>query len=259
VIVHTAAILDLPPPVADARLRYGADPHQFGDLWLPAQAGLHPVAIVVHGGFWRAKYGLDHLGHLCRELARQGIASWSLEYRRLGHAGGGWPGSCEDVRDGAAYLRTLAGRYPLDPDRAVALGHSAGGQLALWLAAQRCVPLRGVVSLAGVTDLRQAWQLGLSRGVVAEFLGGSPGEVPERYDRASPIELLPLGVPQRLVHGDLDDTVPAGMSRNYQAAARTRGDDAVLLALPGAGHFELIDPRAPEWDTVSQAVRQLLG
>ena len=241
------------------RLRYGGDPHQFGDLWLPAQAGLHPVAIVIHGGFWRAQYGLDHIGHLCRELARQGIATWSLEYRRIGHPGGGWPGTCEDVRDGAAYLRTLAGRYRLDPDRVVALGHSAGGHLALWLAAQRSVSLSGVISLAGVTDLRQAWRLGLGRRVVAEFLGGSPEEVPERYDLASPIELLPLGVPQRLVHGDLDDTVPCGMSRDYQAAAQAKGDDAVMAALPGAGHFELIDPHAPEWATVLQAVRQLLG
>ena len=240
-------------------IRYGADLHQFGDLWLPAEAGPHPVAIVIHGGFWRAQYGLDHIGHLCRELARQGIASWSLEYRRIGHPGGGWPGTCEDVRDGAAYLRTLAGRYRLDPDRVVALGHSAGGHLALWLAAQRSVPLTGVVSLAGVTDLRQAWRLGLGRGVVADFLGGSPAEVPERYDLASPIELLPLGVPQRLVHGDLDDTVPSGMSRDYQAAAHARGDDAVMVALAGAGHFELIDPHAPEWATVLQAVRQLLG
>jgi acetyl esterase/lipase len=241
------------------RLRYGAGPHQFGHLWLPAQAGLHPVAIVIHGGFWRAQYGLDHIEHLCRELARQGIASWGLEYRRIGHPGGGWPGTCEDVWDGAAYLPTLAARYRLDPDRVVVLGHSAGGHLALWLAAQHSVPLTGVVSLAGVTDLRQAWRLGLGRGVVAEFLGGSPEEVPERYDLASPIELLPLGVPQRLVHGDLDDTVPCGMSRDYQAAAMAMGDNAVLLTLAGAGHFEPIDPRAPEWATVLHAVRQLLG
>jgi len=254
----TPPLLDLAPPAADVRLRYGADPYQFGDLWLPPQAGLHPVAIVIHGGFWRAQYGLDHIGHLCRELARQGIASWSLEYRRVGHPGGGWPGSCEDVRDGAAYLRTLAGRYRLDPERAVALGHSAGGQLALWLAAQHCIPLSGVVSLAGVTDLRQAWRLRLGRGAVAEFLGRSPEEVPKRYDRASPIELLPLGVPQWLVHGDLDDTVPPGMSRDYQAAAQAKGDDAVLLALAGAGHFELIDPRTPECLTVLQRVQQLL-
>jgi acetyl esterase/lipase len=253
------SILDLTPATADARVRYGEDPHQFGDLWLPRQAGPHPVAIVIHGGFWRAQYGLDHIGHLCRELARQRIAAWSLEYRRIGHAGGGWPGSGEDVRDGAANLRALARHHELDLDRVVALGHSAGGQLALWLAAQHSTALRGVISLAGVSDLRQGWRLGLGGGVVGAFLGGSPEEVRERYDLASPIELLPLGVPQRLVHGDLDDTVPMAMSRDYQAAARASGDDAVLLALAGAGHLELIDPRAAEWATVLQAVVQLLG
>ena len=255
----STSILDLAPPAADARLRYGPDPNQFGDLWLPAQAGLHPVAIVIHGGFWRAHYGLEHIGHLCRELARQGIASWSLEYRRIGQPGGGWPGTCEDVRNGAAYLPSLARRYGLDAQRVAVVGHSAGGQLALWLGAQHSVPLRGVVSLAGVTDLREAWRLGLGRNVVAEFLGGSPEQVPERYGLASAIELLPLGVPQWLVHGDLDDTVPFSMSLDYQAAAQAQGDRAILATLPAAGHFAPIDPRSPEWPAVLQAVQQLIG
>ena len=251
-------ILSVPPVPADERIAYGDDPNQFFDYWRPPGIGLGSAVVMIHGGFWRAHYDLTHISPLCAAVARDGLGVASLEYRRVGYPGGGWPGSCEDVRDGAAYLRTLAGRYRLDLERAVALGHSAGGQLALWLAAQHCIPLSGVVSLAGVTDLRQAWRLGLGRGAVAEFLGGSPEEVPERYDRASPIELLPLGVPQRLLHGDLDDTVPLGMSRDYQAAAQAKGDDAVLLALAGAGHFELIDPRTPECLTVLQRVQQLL-
>jgi acetyl esterase/lipase len=252
------SILDLTPPPADARIAYGAAPQQFGDLRLPKGAGPHPVAIVIHGGYWRSAYGLDHIGHLCAGLTRAGVATWSLEYRRIGDPGGGWPGAGEDVLRGAGYLRTLAERYPLDLTRVVAVGHSAGGQLALWLAAQRKVPLRGVVSLAGIADLRRAWELGLSRGVVAELLGGTPLENPERYRQASPIELVPLGVPERLLHGTRDDVAPIEISRRFQAAAAAAGDDARLIEVRDAGHFDLIDPRTRAWAQVQAAVLELV-
>jgi acetyl esterase/lipase len=251
-------ILDLTPPPADARIAYGKGPQQFGDLRVPKGAGPFPAAIVIHGGYWRAAYSLDHIGHLCAALTRAGVATWSLEYRRIGDAGGGWPGTGEDVASGAVYLRKLAERYPLDLSRVAAVGHSAGGQLALWLAAQHKIALRGVVSLAGVADLRRAWELRLSDGVVADFLGGSPEQAPERYRQASPMELVPLGVPQRLVHGTKDDIVPIEISRGYQKAAAAAGDDARLIELEGAGHFELIDPRSREWPAVARAVRDLL-
>jgi acetyl esterase/lipase len=251
-------ILDLAPPPADARIAYGAAPQQFGDLRVPKGAGPHPVVIVIHGGFWRAAYSLDHIGHLCAALTRAGFATWSLEYRRIGDPGGGWPGTGEDVVSGAVYLRKLAERYPLDLSRVVVAGHSAGGHLALWLAAQHKISLRGVVSLAGVADLRRAWELGLSDGVVGELLGGSPEQVPERYKQASPIELVPLGVPQRSLHGTRDDTVPIEIGWRYQKAAAAAGDDARLIELPGAGHFELIDPRSREWAAVERAIRELL-
>jgi acetyl esterase/lipase len=257
----TTPILDLPPPPADARIAYGAAPQQFGDLRLPknaSPAALPPVAIVIHGGYWRSAYGLEHIGHLCAALTRAGVATWSLEYRRIGDAGGGWPAAGEDVARGAEYLRTLAQRYPLDLTRVVAIGHSAGAQLALWLAAQHKFQLRGVVSLAGVTDLRRAWELGLSRGVVAELLGGTPDEQPLRYHQASPIELLPLGVPERLLHGSKDDVVPIEISRRFDQAAAAAHDDARLIELPDAGHFELIDPRTDAWATVQAAVLDLL-
>ncbi len=252
------SILDLPPPAAGARIPYGSAPQQFGDLHMPKGHGPFPVAIVIHGGFWRAAYNLDHIRHLSAELAHAGVAAWSLEYRRIGDPGGGWPGTCEDVLRGAEYLEEVAKRYPLDLHKVVAVGHSAGGHLALWLAAQHKVPLRGVVSLAGVADLRRAWELGLSRGAVAEFLGGSPEAVPDRYAQASPIELLPLHCSQRLLHGSKDDVVPAEISRRYQAAAAAAGDDARLIELPGAGHFELIDPRTPEWKSVHTTIMDLL-
>jgi len=251
-------ILDLPPPAADVRIPYGAAPQQFGDLRLPKGPGPFPVAIVIHGGYWRSAYSLEHIGHMCAALTRAGVATWSLEYRRIGDPGGGWPGTCDDVLRGAEQLRGLAARYPLDLNRVVATGHSAGGELALWLAAQHKISLRGVVSLAGVADLRRAWELGLSGGVVAEFLGGTPQRAPERYRLADPMELLPLGLPQRLLHGTNDDVVPIEISRRYQAAAAARGDDARLIELPGAGHFELIDPRSREWTVVESAITDLL-
>ncbi len=251
-------ILDLLPPAADARIHYGTAPQQFGDLRLPHSAAPYPVVVVIHGGFWRAAYGLEHIGHLCAALTRTGAATWNLEYRRIGDEGGGWPGTCQDVALGAQYLSTLAQKYPLDLTRVVVLGHSAGGHLALWLAAQHAIALRGVVSLAGVADLRRAWELGLSSGVTAEFLGGSPEQEPAHYRQADPMELLPLHVAQRLVHGTKDDTVPLEISQRYQRAAAAAGDDARLTELPGAGHFELIDPRSREWAVVQSAVTEML-
>ncbi|MGA2135984.1 MAG: alpha/beta hydrolase [Bryobacteraceae bacterium] len=257
----TTPILDLPPPPADARIAYGEAPQQFGDLRLPPRSGPggqpFAVAIVIHGGYWRAAYGLDHIGHLCAALTRAGLATWNLEYRRIGDPGGGWPATGEDVLRGAEYLGTLKQRYPLDLARVVVIGHSAGGQLALWLAAQHKVQLRGVVSLAGVADLRRAWELGLSRGAVAELLDGSPQQQPDRYRQASPIELAPLGIPERLLHGLSDDVVPIEISRRFERAAVAAGDQAVLTELPGAGHFDLIDPRTPAWTQVAATVLDL--
>jgi acetyl esterase/lipase len=254
------------------RIAYGADdPSQFGDLRLPAGAGPWPLAICLHGGFWRAKYDLVHLGRLCAALAAAGIATWSLEYRRVGQDGGGWPGTFLDVARGADYARELAREYPLDLERVVTVGHSAGGHLALWLAGRGRVaaqseiasadplPQRGAVALAGVVDLARAHELGLSMDAAGELLGGAPEEVPERHAAASPAALLPLGVAQTLVHGTEDDSVPFAMSETYVAAAQAAGDAATLLALPGAGHFEVIDPLAAEWPMILAAIRGLLG
>jgi acetyl esterase/lipase len=248
------SILDLPPAPAGERIAYGADQFQFGELRVPSGSGPHPVAIVIHGGYWRAAYDLAHLGHFCEALKREGIATWSLEYRRLGNRGGGFPGTFDDVAAGAAHLKKIAAAHNLDLDRVVATGHSAGGQLALWLAKQRVVDLKRVIPLAPVADLRRAFELHLSDSVVADLLGGSPAKVPDRYRSTSPIELVPLGVEQRVIHGVRDDIVPISISRDYAAAARSHGDDATLTEIPGAGHFELIDPRSSAWDVVKKAV-----
>lgn len=258
----------LPASPADHRIAYGDGPLQFGDLRLPKGRGPHPVVVVVHGGCWYSEYNLNHVASFGEALTRMGVATWSIEYRRVGDAGGGWPGTFEDVARATDYLRVLARTYRLDLRRVVVVGHSAGGQLALWLAGRKGLPpesplsspdplpLRGVVSLAGINDLR-----GYGPGcgnAVAKLLGGSPEEMPQRYRQASPIELLPLKVKQRLIHGLLDRIVPLKQSSDYEAAARLRGDDVKLFVAERAGHFDLISPLSSTWPAVQKALRELL-
>ena len=265
------SILERTPPPPDLRVAYGEDALQFGDLRLPAGAGPHPVVVGIHGGFWRARYGLDYFGHVCAALTAAGIVTWNVEYRRLGNTGGGWPGTLTDVGMAVDYLRALAPTYGLDLARIVAVGHSAGGHLALWAAgrhklplgsalyAPRPLPLLGVVALAGVCDLRRAWELRLSDNVTQQLLGGTPDQMLERYAEASPAELLPLDVSQVLIHGTEDTNVPYEISADYSARASAVGDAAELLTLPGAGHFEIVDPQAPEWVVVQRATLHMLG
>src|SRR5258706_14084699 len=153
----------LTPPAADVRrIAYGADRWQFGDLRLPAGPGPHPVVITIHGGFWRARYDLDYLRYVAAALSAAGLATWNIEYRRIGNAGGGWPDTFLDVAAAADHVRALATTYPLELGRVVALGHSAGGHLAHWLAGpDRVAPRR---PLAAHQPLSPAWAVGLARG-----------------------------------------------------------------------------------------------
>lgn len=252
-------ILTRTPPLANTRLQYGDQAPQFGDLRLPETPGLRPVPVVVviHGGFWRAQYDLEHIGHLCAALTDAGYATWSIEYRRVGQPGGGWPGTLKDVLQGASYVQQLAKRFDLDLQRVGVIGHSAGGPLALWLAGESAL-VHGVVSLAGVADLRRAAELQLGRGATQAFLGGEPTRVPRRYSAASPIERVPTGVRQVLVHGTDDDTVPLELSQRYCEAASAAGDEVELVTLPGTGHFELIDPLTDAWPVVLGAVAKVV-
>lgn len=270
-LLGSLAVLYLPPPPADLRFAYGPTRYHFGDLRLPAGPGPHPVVVVIHGGFWRSMYGLEQTGHLCAALTSTGVATWNVEYRRLGNQGGGWPGTFLDVANGVSYLNILLPRYNLDLERILVMGHAAGGQLALWLAGiQRApasaalnlpdkLPLRGAIALAGVVNLHQAWQLKLSNRVVQRLMGGSPQQYPERYALASPSELLPMGVPQVLLHGTRDRRVPFEISQRYHAAAQAKGEDVRLVSLPGANHFSLIDPHSAAWPHVLEAVQSLLA
>ena len=234
--------------------RYGPADDQHGVLRLPPTPPPHPVAIVIHGGFWRAPFTRSNTEALAVALAQAGWATWNIEYRRIG-TGGGYPETLADVASACRALRELD--PTLDPDAVVGVGHSAGGQLALWAAAERLVA--GVVSLAGVCDLGAAAREGLGDGAVAEFLGGRPEAAEHRYACADPARRLPLAVPSLLVHGSNDDRVPIAQSRGLAAAASAAGDDCRLLELHGADHFDLIDPRSPNWPAIATGIGELLS
>lgn len=225
---------------------YGRGRSRFGELFLPAGEPPHRVAVVLHGGFWRRRYDRTLMHPLCRDLAALGWAAWNLEYRRLGpFVRGGWPATFDDVSAGVDHLAELPG---LDLSTVVAVGHSAGGHLALWAATREAprVSVTHVVGQAAVSDLREAARLGLSGGVAGRLVGHRD----DRYPLASPAERLPLGVPQLLVHGDEDGIVPVAMSLRYYELATAAGDTVELVVLPGTGHFEHLDPRSEAWAAV---------
>jgi acetyl esterase/lipase len=231
---------------------------------VPDGDGPAPVAVVIHGGFWRARYGRKLMRPLCADLAGRGWIAWNVEYRRLGRGGGGgWPATFEDVAAAIDHLAEIRTDAALDLGRVVAIGHSAGGHLAAWAAARPGLPddapgaaprvtVSAAVAQAGVVDLRLAWQLRLSDGVVGDLLGGGPDELPERYALASPAERVPVGVPLLLTHGGRDDIVPPEVSRAYARAAREAGDAVELVELEAEDHFGHIDPANPLWAAVMQ-------
>ncbi|MCU1300045.1 MAG: hypothetical protein JWQ87_329 [Candidatus Sulfotelmatobacter sp.] len=254
-------ILSVPPPKADARVVYGSDANQFIDLRLPKGPGPHALAISIHGGFWRKKYDLEYAGHLCAVLTAKGIATANLEYRRVGNTGGGWPGTFADVRAAYRFLiqhsTNNARKYEFDARRVVVLGHSAGGQLGLCLAAHE-PGVKAVVSLAGVVDLHRTYTLHLSKDAVVEFLGGTPAEVADHYREADPMNLA-IRARQFLVHGSADDIVPPTFSRDYVSAKQKMGEDACLVEIAGAGHFDVVDPRSAAWKEVERVTMSAAG
>jgi acetyl esterase/lipase len=233
---------------------YGPEPSQTIEWTGLAHPRRPTLVVAIHGGFWRAAYGLDHLRPFCDALAAGGFPVASLEYRRLGEPGGGWPGTLDDVQLACAALAGGVRAHALDVSGALLVGHSAGGHLALWAAARarplETLPWVGVVGLAAVSDLLEASRLNLSNGVVHEFLQGTPQQVPGRYQDVSPAALLPLGVPTALVHGTADADVPYGMSAAYLKRARAAGDEVRLATLEGGGHFDVIEPTSAHWPQV---------
>lgn len=266
-VMSTTDAMALPRPPADARLTYAAHTSAFGDLRLPDADGPVPVVVLVHGGCWLADYDLGYLAGLAAAITAEGYATWSIEYRRVGEAGGGWPGTFADVAAAADHLRELARSYPLDLDRVVAVGHSAGGHLALWLAARHALaaddplrgpdplPLAGVIGLAAIGDLAAYHAPEGCGSVVPDLLGGDPTAHPDRLRRASPIESLPLGLPQVLIAGGRDTIVPVSHARDYAAAAGA--DPVTVVEVASAGHFELVVPEGEAWRELRGALQAM--
>ncbi|HZQ77350.1 MAG TPA: alpha/beta hydrolase [Acidimicrobiia bacterium] len=244
-------------------LAYGPDPSQVGDLWVPARpagaTALLPVVVLFHGGFWYHAWERDLMDGLAADLAARGLAAWNVEYRRVG-AGGGWPATGEDAARATDHLTALAPVYGLDPGRVAVLGHSAGAQLALWVAARGrrgSVHPRLAVGLATIGDLEAALAEGVGGRSVARLLDGA-GDPEIALCDASPLARLPIGVPQLLVHAADDAVVPPSQTTRYADAAVAAGDDVTVVELATGGHFDLIDPRTPAWTVVAPVVQNRL-
>lgn len=273
--LRPADVAALPSKPADARVAYGPASEQFGDLRLPTGAGPFPVVVVIHGGCWVSRFAtLQSTAAMADDLRDAGVATWNIEYRRLDQPGGGWPGTFTDVAAAVDHLRVLAVEHPLDLERVVFTGHSAGAHLALWAAARSKLPAdsplhrpdplrpRAVVPIGGPGDLADFSTYDRSicgAPVISQLMGGGPDEVPERYAHGSPIRLLPLGVPQVLVVGDSDGVMPEQSRNAYTAAARRAGDRAMTVIVPNAGHFEVIAPISPAWLAVRSALLSAAG
>jgi acetyl esterase/lipase len=256
-------VLSRPARPPDLTAPYGDLPEQIIDVRLPADDRGQPPVIFLHGGFWRAEWDRAHAGPLAAALALAGWPVAVVEYRRVGHSGGGWPGTFRDVEAAIAAAPALVdgalagqGRPPA-PAGAVLAGHSAGGQLALWYAGTAATRLRGVLALAPVADLAEAYALDLDGGAVAALLGGGPADVPERYAAVDPVAHPPR-VPALVLHGDRDARVPLRLSRRYAAEAEAAGAEVSLRVLPGTEHFGPIDPSSAAWPAVTAGLRTLL-
>lgn len=258
------SVLTRPAPPADATVRYGPEPEQVFDFRAPTEPTAAPrrLVVVIHGGFWRSEYDRTHTGPLAADLAGRGYPVAQVEYRRTGQPGGGWPGTFDDVAAAVAGACAYAASV-LPPDRMaegppVLIGHSAGGQLALWYAAVAPQRVTGVLALAPVADLAEAHRLDLDGGAVAALLGGDPDRFPHRYAAVDPCRLTPARIPTVILHGALDQQVPLELSRRYLARAPAASRAAIRLAeLPACEHFGLIDPRSPAWPMVTTSLHSL--
>jgi len=268
-------------PKADTRIAYGADALQFGDLWLPTartDGKPHPVVVLVHGGCWLASLpGVELTHYLAAGIRDAGFAVWEIEYRRVGHAGGGYPGTFLDVAKGTDHLRDIAGKYKLDLTRVIATGHSAGGHLALWLAARpklpagsplrtdSPLPIHAVIGVAAIGDLAHFAKAGAHAcgdDTVEQLVDQKKRTTTDKlapFRDTSPSELLPIGVKQVMIHGVFDGIVPPALGMRHQVQAKAKGESVQVIVLPDSGHFELISPWTAQGKAVVQAFVDVLG
>jgi acetyl esterase/lipase len=247
--------------------RYGDDAEQFLQHWSPEPASgriRSTELVLLHGGYWRARYTLELMEPLARHLSQQGWAVLNLEYRRIGQALDPWFAMASDIESaltlGLSAMSTASTGEGQGRRRRILIGHSAGGQLALWAAAQPWAAnagIGGVVALAPVSDLPATDEQRLSNHATAELFGLDPDRRRARLAAASPRQLLPLGVPQYVIHGDLDDSVPQSMSSDYAAAGRAAGDRVELDTPTGVDHFQIIDPDSDIWPIIEAAIERL--
>lgn len=254
----------------DHKVQYGAGDLQFGELRVPDDKGKYPVVVFIHGGCWLSSFNLDHVSQVSADLVKAGYAVWTPEYRRVGNEGGAWTGTFDDAGAFMDHLRTMENDYPIDLSKVIVMGHSAGGHLALWVAARKNIsanstlytenplPVHAVIALAPITDLAEYDKVNNScSSAVTELMGGDVTQVPERYEVASPINQLPLDVPTFLVHGSIDNIVPLAQSTNYVAAAKAAADNAQVIEVEGAGHFDMVSPFSVAWGEIRQVLKEL--
>ena len=252
-------------------LRTAPSPAQVLDLWLPQGPGPHPVAVLLHGGFWLHPWERDLMEGIAADLVGRGWAVGNVEYRRLGPTGGGWPATFTDVTAAFDRLGEVADEHVLDAVRCVVVGHSAGATLAVWAATRPPAAPRGiaqapparppvpsaVVSLAGVLDLAVAAEADLGGGAVRALLAGA-GDHRDDLLAASPVRRVPVGVPLVTVHGAGDRIVPPTMTDRFVAAARDAGDPVTVVTVPdGTGHFNVVDPASAAWQATADAMDAL--
>ncbi|WP_332878792.1 alpha/beta hydrolase family protein [Massilia sp. S19_KUP03_FR1] len=268
-----SAYLALEGPAPGATYAYGPAPSQYAELFVPSGPGPFPVAVLVHGGCWTKQYGgITQLRNMAGALRARGIAVWNVEYRRVDEAGGGYPGTYQDIN---AALDLLAARAPaskLDLQRIVAVGHSAGGQLVQWIAGRNRIaassplyqaqplPIRSVVSLGGLADLRSEQALiksSCERDLV-DLTGVPSATRPDVFSDTNAAELMPNGSHTLLVTGELDTVSPPRVAHDYAARARKAGDRAEVVILPGASHYDEVAATSAAWPTVLEVIESAL-
>lgn len=240
-------------PAADARIPYGSAPQQFAELRVPPGRGPHPVVMLIHGGCWLAEYDLAHVAGIAESLRQAGIATWTIEFRRVGDDGAGDPGTFDDIRAAYDSLIAQGKSRGLDTKRIVLAGHSAGGHLALWLAAEHGVKVRGTVGLAAITDIAAyAKPTGCGAGIT-KLLGGTPAERADVYAARSPVVRPKANGRVTLVVATDDRIVPRAQADAYL----TRFPKTHLIEQPG-GHFDVVAPWSDAWRAALDAIRELL-